>query len=241
MNLERLEAQARREWPEEIEIDGETYEQETVGAYKEVYRSEDGENVALLSSRGESTEEQAFHTAGVIHNEQAQREYGITTATDYSAAIADVDGDEHPAAVGEFRGDLVTHGELDDILEDRDEQERVYNEIFVPIRELASQGMTTASPLDFINVDNRDSSNIIFDTRNFGHNPETDGYEVIDNGELEARNFGTTHIAPDADLSDYDFIDAEDFAYRQKHDSVEEFVEDNKIDREAQQMLEELL
>jgi hypothetical protein len=121
-------------------------------------------------------------------------------------------------------------------------QERAYHEVFKPIRELAESGRTTASPLDFINIyiNNRDNSSLLFDTRNFGYSPETDDFHIIDNGELEPRGFGTEKSVPEADLSDYSFVEPEDFTYDRPHESLEEFIEDNKVDGKAQEMLEEL-
>ncbi|MFB6213629.1 MAG: hypothetical protein ABEJ07_03665 [Candidatus Nanohaloarchaea archaeon] len=235
-----LDEHARQEWPETIEIDGETYEEESLGAYKRVYRSLDEENVGVVSSRGATFEEQALHTAGIIQNEQVQRNNGITTATTYTPAKAEVDGQAYPALVGSFRDDLVTHDELDEMLEDKGFQERVYREIFQPVKELAEEGKTTASPLDFINIDNRNSSNLIFDTRNFGYNPATDGLEVLDNGELEPNGYNASATVPEADLSDLPYAEPEDFAYQRPHDSLEEFIEDNKVDQKAQQMMSDL-
>lgn len=236
-----LDEHARQEWPETTEIDGETYEEESLGAYKRVYRSLDGENVGVVSSRGTTFEEQALHTAGIIHNEQVQRNNGINTATTYTPAKAKVGSQEYPALVGSFRDDLITHGELDEMLENTNFQERVYREIFQPVKELAEEGKTTASPLDFINIDNRDNSNLIFDTRNFGYNTATDGLEILDNGELEPNGYNATATVPEADLSSFPYAEPEDFTYQRPHDSLEEFIEDNKVDQKAQQMMSELL
>jgi hypothetical protein len=235
-----LEEYNRQEWPETIEVDGETYEEESLGAYKRVYRSFDGENVGIISSRGITLEEQALHTAGIVYNEEVQRENGLTTATTYTPAKAEIADQEVPALVGRFRDDLVTHGELDEMLEDSDFQERVYREIFQPVKELAEEGKTTASPLDFINIDNRDSSNLIFDTRNFGYNPATDSLEIIDNGELEPNGYNAASTVPDADLSGFSYAAPEDFSYRRPHNSLEEFIEDNKIDQRARERMDEL-
>lgn len=235
-----LENYSREEWPEELEIDGEPFESESFGAYKQVYKSQDGEKVGLISKNGETLEEQALHMAGIFHNEEQQREYGLSTATEYTPRMTEIEGEPYVALTGDFRNDLVTHGELDDLLNDPDMQERVYHEVFEPIRELAESGKTTASPLDFININNRDNSSLIFDTRNFGYSPETDDFHIIDNGELEPHGFGTENPVPDAYLSDYSFAEPEDFTYDRPHDSLEEFIEDNKVDRKAQEMLEEL-
>lgn len=236
-----LDEHARTEWPNTIEIEGETYEEESLGAYKRVYRSLDGENVGIISSRGSTFEQQALHTAGIIHNEQIQRSNGITTATTYTPAKAEIGGQEYPALIGNFRDDLVTHGELDEMLEDTSFQERVYREIFQPVKELAEEGRTTASPLDFININNRDSSDLIFDTRNFGYNPATDDLEILDNGELEPNGYNATATVPDADLSSFPYAEAEDFTYQRPHNSLEEFVEENKIDKKAQQIMKDLI
>ncbi len=106
-----------------MEIDSETYEEESLGACKRVYKSLEGENVGIVSSRGSTFEEQALHTARIIHNEQIQRNSGITTATSYTPAKAEIDDQAYPALVGSFRDDLVTHGELDEMLEDKGFQE----------------------------------------------------------------------------------------------------------------------
>ncbi|MFT4869243.1 MAG: hypothetical protein ACI83Q_000872 [Colwellia polaris] len=236
-----LNDHARETSPETIEVNGEKYEHEALGAYKEVYRNNSADKVALLSSKGANLQEQAIHITGILHNENSQSNYGIPTATDYDFAAATVAGEKQPVAIGKYRDDLITHDELDDMLEDRDFQEKVYDEIFTPIRELAEEGMTTASPLDFINVDNRDKSKIIFDTRNFGYNHAEDQLEIIDNGELEPRGYNRTDRVPKADMSDYSFIEAEDFSFERPHDSVQEFIEEHRIDREAQRMLKEHL
>ncbi len=236
-----LNDSARDEWPTYVEIDGEEYEEEALGAYKKVYRSQDGEKVAVFSSMGGSLEEQATHAAAIMYNEEAQREYGIETATDYQPVKADVNGDVHPALVGDFRDDLLLNGDLDEILEDKEMQERAYNEIFVPVRELAEQGGTSASPRDFVRVDSKDGSNLIYDSRNFGYDPEKDTFEIVDNGELKPIGFTSGGNVPEAELSAYSFAEAEDFAFERKHFSPVEFIQDNKIDRRAQEMLDEIL
>jgi hypothetical protein len=82
---------------------------------------------------------------------------------------------------------------------------------------------------------------VIFDTRNFGYNPTTDGLEVLDNGELEPNGYSATATVPDADLSSIPYAEPEDFAYQRPHNSLEEVIEDNKVDQKAQQMMADLL
>lgn len=229
-----LDAYSRENWTDidAVQVAGTEYSSLAFGAYKQVFA--EGETVALLPTRGETLEERRLHTAVIDYNERMLREHGVSTATSYEHRETTIDEEVYPVLIGENRDDLMIEHELGEYMRDHpDLAERVYDELFVPIKDLHESGEITTSPLDFINISRRDSSELLYDTRNFGYNPETDELSVIDVGELEPASFQSTGRTPDADLSEYNHVEPEDFAVSSPYPSVKEFLEANNISEDV--------
>lgn len=121
-------------------------EERGTNGFKQVYRSEDGEHIALLPSRGETLRDRAERVVTWLHNAETIAAEGLSMPTDFNLTVAERNGVTYPALLGEYNTQMTLGAEMEE-----DDRENIWPELAeagYTVARLVTEGMVASSKIN---------------------------------------------------------------------------------------------
>lgn len=121
-------------------------EERGTNGFKEVYRSTDGEYIALVPKRGETLRDRAERVVTWLHNTETIGGEGFSLPANFRLTVADRNGRPYPALLGEYNTRMTLAAEMDE-----DEREAVWPELAqagYTVARLVTEGMVASSKVN---------------------------------------------------------------------------------------------
>lgn len=121
-------------------------EERGTNGFKEVYRSGDGEYIALIPKRGDTLRDRAERVVTWLHNAETIAGEGYALPTAYGLTMTDRNGFPYPALLGRYNTTMTLTAEMSE--EEREEVWPALAEVGWTVSQLVVDGMVASSKLN---------------------------------------------------------------------------------------------